>query len=103
MYAVIETGGKQYRVNEGSVLLVEKLIGVTGDEIAFDKILAISKDENLLVGTPLLKNAVVNAQILEQMKAPKVYAFHIRRRKGFRKKVGHRQQYTRVKIKEISI
>ena len=102
MYAVIKAGGKQYRVNEGTVLLVEKIVGDAGDIVTFDSVLAISKEDKLMLGAPVLEGAKVSGQIVTQMKGPKVYAFKIRRRKGLRKKSGHRQQYTRVKIQKIS-
>ncbi|MCF8054519.1 MAG: 50S ribosomal protein L21 [Deltaproteobacteria bacterium] len=101
MYAVIKTGGKQYRVSAGSFLLVEKLEGVKGDIVSFDSVLAVSKEDQLSLGTPFLSGVSVSARIVEQTKGDKVYAFKIRRRKGLRKKVGHRQLYTRVKIEEI--
>jgi len=102
MYAVIETGGKQYRVSPGSFLLVEKLEGDKGSEVMFERVLAVSKDEGLLLGSPLLPGASVSAEIVEQTKGDKVYAFRFKRRKGLQKKIGHRQLYTRVKIKEVT-
>jgi large subunit ribosomal protein L21 len=102
MYAVIETGGKQYRVSKGLVLLIEKINGDAGDVVALERVLAVSQGDSLLLGEPILPNASVSAQILEQTKGDKVYAFRFKRRKGMRKKVGHRQLYTRIKIKEIT-
>ncbi len=101
MYAVVKTGGKQYRVQEGDVLRVEKLAGDVGSEIAFDDVLLFSDGENLQVGTPNLDNIAVTGRIVEQGKAPKIIVFKYKRRKRFRRKQGHRQLYTAVKIDSI--
>ncbi len=101
MYAVVKTGGKQYRVQEGDVLRVEKLPGEIGAEIAFDDILLFSDGENLQVGTPNLDNIVVTGHIVEQGKAPKIIVFKYKRRKRYRRKHGHRQPFTAVKIDSI--
>ncbi len=101
MYAVVKTGGKQYRVQEGDVLRVEKLAGDVGSEIAFDDVLLFSDGENLQVGTPNLDNIAVTGRIVEQGKAPKIIVFKYKRRKRFRRKQGHRQPYTAVKIDSI--
>jgi len=90
-YAVIETGGKQYRVKAGDTLKVELLKGEAGSTIALDSVLALSDGTDLRIGTPLLEGAKVSARIVEQVKAPKVVAFKKKRRKGYRRKVGHRQ------------
>ena len=101
MYAVVKTGGKQYRVQEGDVLRVEKLAGDVGAEIAFDDVLLFSDGENLQVGTPNLDNIAVNGHIVEQGKASKIIVFKYKRRKRYRRKQGHRQPYTAVKIDSI--
>ncbi len=101
MYAVVKTGGKQYRVQEGDVLRVEKLAGDVGSEIAFDDVLLFSDGENLQVGTPNLDNIAVTGRIVEQGKAPKIIVFKYKRRKRYRRKQGHRQPYTAVKIDSI--
>ncbi|MDJ0803362.1 MAG: 50S ribosomal protein L21 [Desulfobacterales bacterium] len=101
MYAVVKTGGKQYRVQEGDVLRVEKLAGDVGSEIAFDDVLLFSDGENLQVGTPNLDNIAVTGRIVEQDKAPKIIVFKYKRRKRYRRKQGHRQPYTAVKIDSI--
>jgi large subunit ribosomal protein L21 len=101
MYAVVKTGGKQYRVQEGDVLRVEKLPGDVGAEIAFDDILLFSDGENLQVGTPNLDNIAVIGHIVEQGKAPKIIVFKYKRRKRYRRKQGHRQPYTAIKIDSI--
>ncbi len=101
MYAVVKTGGKQYRVQEGDVLRVEKLSGDVGAEIAFDDVLLFSDGQNLQVGTPILDNVAVTGRIVEQGKAPKILVFKYKRRKRYRRKQGHRQPYTAVQIDSI--
>jgi large subunit ribosomal protein L21 len=101
MYAVIQTGGKQYRVAPGEELRVEKLDGAVGDEIYFDSVLFVSKDDKVTVGKPVLKNVRVQAKITRQGRGPKIIVFKYKRRKGYRKKRGHRQDYTGVRITEI--
>ena len=100
MQAIIQTGGKQYVVTKGDKILVEKLVGDAGAEITFDKVLFVKGDE-LKIGTPLVSGAQVMAKIVEQEKAKKVIAFKYKRRKGYHKTKGHRQQLTRVEITEV--
>ena len=101
MYAVIRTGGKQYRVSEGDTLRIEKLAGDVGAAIKFDEVLLVGGDK-VTVGKPLVKGASVGAQIVAQERAKKVIVFKMRRRKNYRRKNGHRQQYTEVKITGIT-
>ena len=101
MYAIVDSGGKQYKVKEGDILKVEKLAGEVGDNISFDKILMFSDDENVNIGTPLLEDVAVNGHIVEQGKAKKIIVFKYKRRKRYRRKQGHRQQFTAVKIDSI--
>lgn len=101
MYAVIRTGGKQYRVSEGDTLRIEKLAGDVGSTINFGEVLLVG-GEKVSVGTPLVKGASVSATITAQGRAKKVIVFKMRRRKNYRRKRGHRQQYTEVKITGIS-
>ncbi len=103
MYAVVSTGGKQYKVQEGETLSVEKLPGEEGSQISFDRVLMYSDDENLTVGKPVIENAVVSAHIIEQGKAKKILVFKYKRRKRFRRKQGHRQAFTKVKIDSIAV
>jgi len=103
MYAVIKTGGKQYRVTEGEVLKVEKIEGTKGDTISFDSILMIADIDKFRVGTPHVDNAKVTGEIVTEIRGPKITVFKKKRRKGYRKKTGHRQTLTVVKIKEISM
>ncbi len=103
MYAVVSTGGKQYRVQEGETLSVEKLPGEVGAQISFDRILMYSDDENITVGKPVIENAVVSAHIIEQGKARKILVFKYKRRKRYRRKQGHRQAFTKLKIDTIEV
>ena len=101
MYAIIETGGKQYRIVEGDEFRVEKLEGQAGDKIEFDKVLLVSDDSDLKVGKPLVEGAKVEAEILGQGMADKVISFNYKPKKGVRRKKGHRQPFTLVKINSI--
>jgi len=101
-YAVIETGGKQYRVEKDTVLSVELLGVEEGETIEFDQVLATSNGTELTIGTPLVENAKVTATVVENYRDKKVVAFKKKRRKGFRKKIGHRQGLTLLKIQSIS-
>ncbi|MBI4777187.1 MAG: 50S ribosomal protein L21 [Deltaproteobacteria bacterium] len=101
MYAVIQTGGKQYKVSPGDVLRVEKLEGDVGAEISLGAPLLVAQDEDIKVGRPLLDNVSVVGQIVAQERGKKIIVFKSKRRKGYRKKRGHRQYYTALRIKEI--
>ena len=101
MYAVIETGGKQYKVSEGDVLFVEKLGAAEGDAVKFDKVLAVGGDETVF-GTPVVEGASVDAKVLAQGKNKKVIVFKYKPKKGYKKKQGHRQPYTKVVIEKIN-
>ncbi|MFO8111074.1 MAG: 50S ribosomal protein L21 [Desulfosalsimonadaceae bacterium] len=101
MYAVIATGGKQYKVNEGDILRIEKIAGDIGDAVSMDRVLMVAEGDNVTIGTPVVDNAVVNASIVEQAKAKKVLVFKYKRRKRFRRKQGHRQPFTAIRIENI--
>ena len=101
MYALIKTGGKQYRVAEGDTLRVEKIEGKVGEVVEFEEVLMIANGERVEIGMPMLKDSKVVGEIVEQGKGEKVIVFKSKRRKGYRKKQGHRQQYTALRIKEI--
>ncbi len=103
MYAVIKTGAKQHKVTEGDVLSVEKLDGNKGDEITFNEVLMVSDDKEVKVGTPFVAGAKVVGQIVAQKKGPKLIVYHMKRRKGFHKKTGHRQNLTSMKITKITV
>ncbi|MCG6910224.1 MAG: 50S ribosomal protein L21 [Deltaproteobacteria bacterium] len=101
MYAVVATGGKQYRVQEGDTLKIEKIAGEVGSSVAFDQVLMVSDGDDVKVGQPVLENAVVNGTIVEQGKGRKILVFKYKRRKRYRRKQGHRQLFTAVKIGSI--
>jgi large subunit ribosomal protein L21 len=104
MYAVIQTGGKQYRVEQGQTIVVEKLEGEKGTKVAFDEVLLISSGDGaqVSIGKPTLKGAKVAGEIVEQGRGEKLVVFKFRRRKNYVRKNGHRQSYTAVKIASIS-
>ncbi|OOB76926.1 MAG: 50S ribosomal protein L21 [Epulopiscium sp. Nuni2H_MBin003] len=102
MYAIIQTGGKQYKVEEGSIIKVEKLDVVAGDAISFDNVLAVSKDDTLTFGNPVINGAVVKAEVLEQGKEKKIIVFKYKPKKSYKRKKGHRQPFTRIKITSIT-
>ena len=101
MYAVLETGSKQYRVSAGDTLEVELLPVEAGQAVIFDRVLLINNDGKLAVGSPIVAGATVVADVVEHIRGVKTIAFKMKRRKGFRKTIGHRQELTVVKIKEI--
>ena len=101
MYAVIRTGGKQYRVAQGGIVDVEKLAGQVGDKVTLGEVLFVGGNGEAKIGTPTLAEAKVTAEIMEQGKAKKVIVFKKKRRKSYSRKRGHRQQLTTLKIVEI--
>ena len=103
MFAIIETGGKQYKVTEGQVLEVEKLEPVEGEEILFDKVLLVSKEGHIQVGNPYLESIKVHAKKVRDFKGKKVIAFTYKKRKSSKRKVGHRQPLSMVKIEKLEI
>jgi len=103
MYAVIKTGGKQHRVIEGDVIAIEKINGDRGEAVVFDQILMVEKEGDIRVGRPVVEGAKVVGEILAQTKGDKLTVYKTKKRKGYHKKTGHRQQLTSMKIREISI
>ena len=103
MYAIIETGGKQYKVQAGDVITVEKLGADAGTSFTFDRVLSILDGDNSVFGAPTIKGATVTAQVLGDGKAKKVIVYKYKAKKGFHKKKGHRQPFTRLKIEKISV
>ncbi len=101
MYAVIQTGGKQYRVAEGDTIRVEKVPGDVGAEVEFGEVLMVGGDQ-VVVGTPRVTSAKVTAKIVAQDKAKKIVVFKMKRRKGYRRKQGHRQPYTELTITNVT-
>lgn len=102
MYAVIETGGKQYKVQEGDVIFVEKLEAVKDSDVTFDKVLAVSSGGSVIFGSPLVASATVNAKIIGHGKDKKIIVFKYKAKKNYRNKTGHRQPYTKVQISKIN-
>ena len=102
MYAVIETGGKQYKVSEGDVIYIEKLAAEEGDTVTFDKVLILGDGDNVTVGAPNVSGAAVVGKVEKQGKAKKIYVFKMKRKKNERKKKGHRQPFTKVTIETIN-
>ena len=101
MYAVIKTGGKQYKVEEGDIIKIEKIEGAIGQEVELEEVLLIANSQEPKIGQPLVPNAKVVAGIVEQGKDKKIIVFKSKRRKGYRKKQGHRQLFTSVRINKI--
>ena len=101
MYAVVNSGGKQYKVQKGEVLKVEKISGDVGSSVTFDRVLMLSDGENVSIGQPVLDSVSVEGHIVEQGKAKKIIVFKYKRRKRFRRKNGHRQEFTAVLIDSI--
>ncbi len=103
MYAILETGGKQYRVAPGDLLEVDRLEAETGKPMVLDRVLFVANEGQFSVGTPTVANASVVADIVEHIRGEKKVAFKMKRRKGYHRTVGHRQEMTRIKISEIKV
>ena len=102
MYAIFESGGRQYKAEENTVLRIDKLEAEQGSTLTFDKVLAVSSDEGLAVGTPYVEGATVEAKVIEQGKAKKIIVFKYKPKSQYKRIRGHRQQYTAVKITGIA-
>ena len=103
MHAIIETGGKQYKVTEGDTLFIEKLPVEAGEAVTFDKVLAVIDGDKITVGTPVVEGAKVDGSVVKNGKGKKVIVFKYKPKKGYRRKQGHRQPYTKVTIGKISV
>ena len=103
MYAILESGGKQYRVKEGDVIRLEKLPVNPGDTVTFSQVLAVSDGSALRIGTPYVENATVTAKVIGHGKAKKIVVFKYKPKKNYRRKQGHRQPFTKVSIDKISL
>jgi large subunit ribosomal protein L21 len=103
MYAVVESGSKKYRVSAGETLVVDRLNVEAGKEHKLDRVLLVSGDNKVSVGSPVVENATVLADVVEHKRGPKLIAFKMKRRKGYHRTVGHRQELTVLKIKEIKL
>lgn len=102
MYAIIETGGKQYKVQEGDVLFIEKLSVQEGESVEFDKVLMLSKEDDVQIGTPVVSGASVTGKVEAQGRSKKITVFKYKPKKNYRRKQGHRQPYTKVSIEKIN-
>ena len=102
MYAIIETGGKQYKVSSGDVLFIEKLDAEAETTVTFDKVIAVNNDETMSVGDPYVAGATVDAKVLKNGKAKKITIWTYKPKKGKQRKIGHRQPYTKVQIESIN-
>jgi large subunit ribosomal protein L21 len=102
-YAVVETGGKQYMVKKGSVLEVELLGAEAGKKVELSRVLAVSDGKDLTIGAPAVKGATVTAEVLANIRGPKLISFRKKRRKGFHKKIGHRQPLAQIKIQDFTV
>jgi large subunit ribosomal protein L21 len=103
MYAVVKSGGKEYRVSKGDILRVEKMGGEVGDKVAIKEVLLVSQEDQVRVGNPYLANAVVTGEIIQEIKGKKVQTFKMKKRKNYRRFKGHRQTYTYLKVNDIQI
>lgn len=101
MFAIVETGGKQFRMEEGRTLKVDKLDAPAGTEITLDKVLLLGAGDDVKIGQPLVASATVQCEVLEHGRDKKIIVFKKKRRKDYRKKQGHRQDFTRIKVKSI--
>ncbi|QAY65168.1 50S ribosomal protein L21 [Paenibacillus protaetiae] len=101
MYAIIETGGKQYKVQEGDVIYIEKLDVNAGESVTFDRVLAVSKDNGLVTGTPVVSGATVSGKVEKQGRGQKIVVYKYKPKKNYARKQGHRQPYTKVTIEKI--
>ena len=101
MFAIIETGGKQYKVNEGDIIFVEKLEAAEGEAVTFDRVLAVSDNGSFTTGAPYVEGASVKADVLKNGRGKKIYVMKYKSKKNEKKRIGHRQPYTKVQIAKI--
>jgi large subunit ribosomal protein L21 len=102
MYAIVQTGGKQYRVQEGDILYIEKLNAEEGTDVNFDQVLLVEKDGQVTVGSPFVAGATVTATVVQHGKGKKIIVFKYKPKKNYRRKQGHRQPFTKVQITKIN-
>lgn len=103
MYAVVKSGGKEYRVSKGDLLRVEKLDGKAGDQVVIRDVLMVSDEGNVQFGTPQLANAAVTGRIVQEAKGKKIVTYKMKRRKNYRRTKGHRQTYTYLRVEDITL
>lgn len=101
MYAIIKTGGKQYKVSEGNEIIIEKLEAAEGDEVTFEEVLSVVDGENVKIGQPLVEGAKVSGKVVKNGKGPKIRIFKYKHKTNYRRRQGHRQPFTKVKIEKI--
>jgi large subunit ribosomal protein L21 len=103
MYAVVKTGGKEYRISKGDIIRVEKLEGAAGDRVTLEDVLMVSQEDQVQFGTPHLGNVVVTGEIVQHIKGKKILTYKMKKRKNYRRLKGHRQTYTYLKVNDISL
>lgn len=103
MYAIVEIAGQQFKVEQDQKIYVHRLPGNEGDQLSFDKVLLVDNDSNVTIGKPVVEGAVVSANILSHMRGDKVRVFKKKRRKGYQKETGHRQDFTQIQISSITL
>ncbi|MGQ9645745.1 MAG: 50S ribosomal protein L21 [Thermodesulfobacteriota bacterium] len=103
MYAVVKTGGKEYRISKGDIIRVEKIEGKAGDQVSLRDILMVSKEGQIQLGSPFLTDAVITGEIVQQVKGRKVLTYKMKRRKNYRRTKGHRQTYTYIRVNDITV
>ena len=103
MYAVVKTGGKEYRISKGDIIRVEKLEGKAGDQVGLKDVLMVSQEDQVQFGTPHLTNVVVMGEIVQQIKGRKVLTYKMKKRKNYRRFKGHRQTYTYLRVNDIQL
>ncbi|MBN1666282.1 MAG: 50S ribosomal protein L21 [Anaerolineales bacterium] len=103
MYAIVESGGKQYKAVPGATIEVDRLKLEAGDQVELDQVLLVANEDEIQVGTPIVAGAIVKATVLEHIKGPKIIVFKYKPKERYRRKKGHRQQYTRLQVDEIAI
>ena len=101
MYAIIKTGGKQYKVSEGNEIIIEKLEAAEGDEVTFEEVFSVVDGENVKIGQPLVEGAKVSGKVVKNGKGPKIRIFKYKHKTNYRRRQGHRQPFTKVKIEKI--
>ncbi|MEA1961089.1 MAG: 50S ribosomal protein L21 [Bacillota bacterium] len=101
MYAIVQTGGKQYKVAVGDILNVEKLDAVAGDKLTLDQVLMVKDEDGVKVGSPIVEGAKITVEVIEQGRGKKITVFKYKKRKNYRRKQGHRQAYTKLKVEKI--
>jgi large subunit ribosomal protein L21 len=103
MYAVVKTGGKEYRISKGDIIRVEKMEGKSGDQVTLKDILMVSQEGQAQFGTPYLTNAMITGEIVQEVKGKKVLTYKMKKRKNYRRFKGHRQTYTYLKVNDIAL